>query len=170
MKKHALSTKTIAMLAMMIAVAMVFSYVEAMIPINFGIPGVKLGLANLAIVAALYLMGGKKALLISVVRIILSGFLFGNLASILYSMAGGLLSLALMVLLKKTNKLSVVSVSVVGGIAHNIGQIIVAMLVVESLKLVLYVPVLLVSGFITGMLIGIVSNIVLPRIKRAFVA
>ncbi len=170
MKKHALSTKTIAMLAMMIAVAMVFSYVEAMIPINFGIPGVKLGLANLAIVAALYLMGGKKALLISVVRIILSGFLFGNLASILYSMAGGLLSLALMVLLKKTNKLSVVSVSVVGGIAHNIGQIIVAMLVVESLKLVLYIPVLLVSGFITGMLIGIVSNIVLPRIKRAFVA
>ena len=102
MKKKKLSTKTIAMLAMMIAIALVFSYVETLIPINFGIPGVKLGLANLAIVAVLYIMGGKQALFVSVVRIVLSGFLFANLASILYSLAGGLLSLAIMVLLQKT--------------------------------------------------------------------
>ncbi|MCD8231446.1 MAG: Gx transporter family protein [Clostridiales bacterium] len=164
------SAKTIALLAMMIAVAMVFSYVESLIPINFGIPGVKLGLANLAIVAALYLLDGKQALLISVVRIILSGFLFGNLASIMYSLAGGLLSLSIMILLKKTKKISVVTVSVAGGICHNIGQIIVAMLVVENLKLVYYIPVLLISGFLTGLLIGVVSQILIPRVKRVFVS
>lgn len=168
-QKH-LSAKTIAVLAMMIALAMIFSYMETLIPINFGIPGIKLGLANLVIVAALYLLGGKQALIISVVRIILSGFMFGNMASIMYSLAGGLLSLAVMFLLTKTKKLSVAAVSVAGGICHNIGQIIVAILVVENLKLVYYIPVLLISGFLTGLLIGIVSRLVLPRVKRAFQA
>lgn len=112
MKKQKISAKTVALMAMMIALAMIFSYVETMIPINFGIPGVKLGLANLVIVAAIYLFGGKQAFLISIVRIFLSGFMFGNLASIMYSLAGGLLSLAVMLLLKKTDKLSTLQVSV----------------------------------------------------------
>ena len=155
-------------MAMMIALAMIFSYVETMIPINFGIPGVKLGLANLVIVAAIYLFGGKQAFLISIVRIFLSGFMFGNLASIMYSLAGGLLSLAVMLLLKKTDKLSILAVSVMGGICHNIGQLIVAMRVVENLKLIFYVPVLLISGFLTGLLIGIVCRVILPAVKRAY--
>lgn len=155
-------------MAMMIALAMIFSYVETMIPINFGIPGVKLGLANLVIVAAIYLFGGKQAFLISIVRIFLSGFMFGNLASIMYSLAGGLFSLAVMLLLKKTDKLSILAVSVMGGICHNIGQLIVAMLVVENLKLIFYVPVLLISGFLTGLLIGIVCRVILPAVKRAY--
>ena len=155
-------------MAMMIALAMIFSYVETMIPINFGIPGVKLGLANLVIVAAIYLFGGKQAFLISIVRIFLSGFMFGNLASIMYSLAGGLLRLAVMLLLKKTDKLSILAVSVMGGICHNIGQLIVAMLVVENLKLIFYVPVLLISGFLTGLLIGIVCRVILPAVKRAY--
>ena len=155
-------------MAMMIALAMIFSYVETMIPINFGIPGVKLGLANLVIVAAIYLFGGKQAFLISIVRIFLSGFMFGNLASIMYSLAGGLLSLAVMLLLKKTDKLSILAVSVMGGICHNIGQLIVAMLVVENLKLIFYVTVLLISGFLTGLLIGIVCRVILPAVKRAY--
>ena len=155
-------------MAMMIALAMIFSYVETMIPINFGIPGVKLGLANLVIVAAIYLFGGKQAFLISIVRIFLSGFMCGNLASIMYSLAGGLLSLAVMLLLKKTDKLSILAVSVMGGICHNIGQLIVAMLVVENLKLIFYVPVLLISGFLTGLLIGIVCRVILPAVKRAY--
>ena len=170
MKKKKLSTKTIAMLAMMIAIALVFSYVETLIPINFGIPGVKLGLANLAIVAVLYIMGGKQALFVSVVRIVLSGFLFGNLASILYSLAGGLLSLAIMVLLQKTKKFPVVVVSVIGGICHNVGQLIVAMFVVESLSLTVYLPVLLIAGFLTGLLIGIVCQLVLPSVRKAYLA
>ncbi len=168
MKKRSLSARTIALLAMMIALALVFSYVESLIPINFGIPGVKLGLANLVIVTALYLMGGGQALLISVVRIILAGILFGNMFSILYSLAGGLLSLAVMVLIKRTGKVSVVTVSVFGGISHNIGQLLVAMAVVENLKLAFYLPVLLLSGFLTGLVIGIVCRLVLPRIRRAF--
>ncbi len=165
--KRQLSAKTIALLAMMIALALVFSYVESLIPVSFGVPGVKLGLANLVIVAALYLMGGRQALVISVVRIVLAGFLFGNLFSILYSLAGGLLSLAVMALIKRTGKVSVVTVSVAGGICHNIGQLLVAMAVVENLNLIFYLPVLLVSGFLTGLLIGIVSRLILPRIRRA---
>lgn len=168
MKKQKISAKTVALMAMMIALAMIFSYVETMIPINFGIPGVKLGLANLVIVAAIYLFGGKQAFLISIVRIFLSGFMFGNLASIMYSLAGGLLSLAAMLLLKKTDKLSILAVSVMGGICHNIGQLIVAMLVVANLKLIFYVPVLLISGFLTGLLIGIVCRVILPAVKRAY--
>ena len=168
MKKQKISAKTVALMAMMIALAMIFSYVETMIPINFGIPGVKLGLATLLIVAAIYLFGGKQAFLISIVRIFLSGFMFGNLASIMYSLAGGLLSLAVMLLLKKTDKLSILAVSVMGGICHNIGQLIVAMLVVENLKLIFYVPVLLISGFLTGLLIGIVCRVILPAVKRAY--
>lgn len=170
MKKQKISAKTVALLAMMIALALVFSYVETLIPINFGIPGVKLGLANLVIVAALYLIGGKEAFLVSVVRIFLSGFMFGNLASIMYSLAGGLLSLAVMLILKKTDKLSILAVSVLGGICHNIGQLIVAILVVENLKLIFYVPVLLISGFVTGLLIGIVSRVILPAVRRAYAA
>ena len=162
MKKQKISAKTVALLAMMIALALVFSYVETLIPINFGIPGVKLGLANLVIVAALYLIGGKEAFLVSVV--------FGNLASIMYSLAGGLLSLAVMLILKKTDKLSILAVSVLGGICHNIGQLIVAILVVENLKLIFYVPVLLISGFVTGLLIGIVSRVILPAVRRAYAA
>ncbi len=167
MEKRHLSARTIALLAMMIALALVFSYVESLIPINFGVPGVKLGLANLVVVAALYLMGGRQALVISVVRIILAGFLFGNLFSIVYSLAGGLLSLAVMVLIKRTDKVSVVTVSVAGGICHNIGQLLVAMVVVENLNLIWYLPILLVAGFLTGLVIGIVSRLVLPRIRRA---
>lgn len=167
-KKKRISTRMIAMMALMIALALVFSYVEALIPINFGVPGIKLGLANLAIVAALYLMGAKYALVISVARIILSGFLFGNMASIIYSLAGGLLSLGVMVLLKRTKKLSIVPVSVCGGIFHNIGQLIVAMLVVENASLAFYLPALLIAGFLTGLLIGIVSQAVLPRIRKAY--
>ncbi len=154
------------MLAMMIALALVFSYVESLIPINFGIPGVKLGLANLVIVAALSLMNARQALLISVVRIILAGLLFGNLFSILYSLAGGLLSLAVMVLIERSGRVSVVTVSVFGGIFHNIGQLLVAMAVIENLNLVFYLPVLLLSGFVTGLVIGIVSRLILPRIAR----
>lgn len=156
-------------MAMMIALALIFSYVEAvLIPFSFGVPGIKLGLANLAIVAALYLLGAKEAFAISVIRVILNGFLFANMAAILYSLAGCLLSLAIMVLLKKTGKFSVVAVSVVGGVCHNIGQIIVAMLVVENLNLVLYLPVLLIAGVITGLIIGIVCRLVLPAVKKAF--
>lgn len=145
------------------ALALIFSYVETFIPIPFGIPGVKLGLANLMIVIMLYKGTAKEACLLSVVRILLSGFLFGSLFSILYSLAGGMFSLAVMIGLKRRKKYSVIGVSIAGGVFHNIGQLIVAMAVVETLSVGYYVPVLLVAGCVTGALIGIVSEAVLKR-------
>ena len=125
------------------ALALIFSYVETLIPINFGIPGVKLGLANLVIVIALYKMKLTEVYLLSVVRVLLSGFIFGNYFSIIYSLAGGLLSLTVMALLKKSKGFSVMGISVA-----------------------YYFPVLLVAGLITGLVIGIVSAEMLKRIKN----
>ena len=148
------------------ALALIFSYVEMLIPIQFGVPGIKLGLANLLIVIMLYKCGPKEALLLSVVRIVLSGFIFGNMFSIIYSLAGGILSLAVMALLKGRGSFSVMGVSIAGGVCHNIGQLAVAMAVVETYRVGYYLPVLLVAGMLTGMLIGIVSNEVLKRIRN----
>ncbi len=111
------------------ALALIFSYVETLIPISFGTPGVKLGLANLIIVIALYRLKLKEAYLLSVTRVLLSGFLFGNYFSIAYSIAGGIVSLSVMALLKKWGGFSVAGISIAGGVSHNIGQLFVAMLV-----------------------------------------
>lgn len=148
------------------ALALLFSYIESLIPFHIGIPGVKLGLVNLIIVIALYKMNARQAFLLSVTRIVLAGFLFGNLFSILYSLAGGMLSLIVMILLKKQNGFSVMGVSVAGGVFHNVGQLVIAMLVTESLNLFYYVPVLMISGLITGIFIGIIANEMLKRLRR----
>lgn len=148
------------------ALALIFSYVETLIPLSIGIPGVKLGLANLIIIIALYKMGVKEAFVLSVVRIVLSGFIFGNLFSIVYSLAGGLLSLSVMVLLKKGNHFSLLGISIAGGVFHNVGQLIMAAVVLESLSIGYYLPVLLLSGMATGLLIGIVSGEMLKRLNR----
>lgn len=146
------------------ALALIFSYVESLIPIQFGIPGVKLGLANLIIVIALYKMRLSEVFLLSIVRILLSGFLFGNYFSILYSLAGGLLSLAVMALLKKAGDFSVMGISMAGGVSHNVGQLVVAMLVVETVSVSYYLPVLLVAGLVTGFLIGVAAGEMLKRL------
>ena len=148
------------------ALALMFSYIETMIPIQFGVPGIKLGFANIMIVIMLYKSSAKEALLLSIVRIMLSGFLFGNLSSIIYSIAGGVLSLEIMTLLKKQGGFSVIGVSVAGGVSHNVGQLIVAMLVVETYQVGYYFPVLLVAGVLTGLGIGVVSQEVLKRIRN----
>ena len=148
------------------ALALMFSYIETMIPIQFGVPGIKLGFANIMIVIMLYKSSAKEALLLSIVRMMLSGFLFGNLSSILYSIAGGVLSLGIMTLLKKQGGFSVIGVSVAGGVSHNAGQLIVAMLVVETYQVGYYFPVLLVAGVLTGLGIGVVSQEVLKRIRN----
>ena len=146
------------------ALALIFSYVETLIPINFGIPGVKLGLANLIIVIALYKMRLREVYLLSIVRVLLSGFIFGNYFSIIYSLAGGLLSLTVMAVFKRKDGFSIMGISIAGGVFHNVGQLIVAMLVVETFSVAYYVPVLLIAGMITGLLIGIVSNEMLKRL------
>lgn len=147
------------------ALALIFSYVETFIPFHIGIPGVKLGLANLIIVIALYKMDIRQVYLLAVARVVLAGFMFGNLFSIIYSLAGGLLSLTAMQLLKRKEGFSVVGISVAGGVMHNVGQLIIAMLVVESLNLMYYVPILLIAGLVTGIIIGIVSGEMLKRLR-----
>ena len=154
----------VAYLGIFLALALICSYVESLIPFYFGIPGVKLGLTNVVIVLLLYCVGTKEAFCVSVLRIVLAGFLFGNMFSILYSLAGGVLSFLVMVLLKRTGKFSVLPVSVSGGIFHNIGQIAVAALVVENYNIFYYLPVLLIAGFLTGFLIGIAAKETIVRV------
>ena len=150
------------------ALALIFSYIETLIPTQFGVPGIKLGLANLIIVIVLYRTGWREALLLSVVRVVLAGFIFGNLFSIVYSLAGGIFSLAVMALLKKTERFSVIGISIAGGVCHNIGQLIVAMVVVETYQVGYYLPVLLIAGVITGAVIGAVAGEVLKRIRNLY--
>lgn len=153
-------------MAMLVALAMIFSYVESLIPINFGIPGMKLGVANLVTVTGLYFLELPEVFLVVVTRILLTGFLFGNGMSIIYSLAGGILSLLMMAVIKRNNGFSVIGVSIMGGVSHNIGQIIVASIVVENLKLVYYLPALLIAGAVTGFIMGILSKKILPIVQK----
>lgn len=157
-------TEEIARLGLLTSLALIASYVELLIPIPIGIPGVKLGLANLVIVWALYGLRPAEAFAVNGMRILLSGFMFGSLSMILYSLAGALLSFLCMYLAKRSGAFSVIGVSLAGGVAHNVGQLLVAMLVLESLNLVYYGPVLLLSGLMTGLLIGIVTREVYRRV------
>ncbi|MDD6727973.1 MAG: Gx transporter family protein [Eubacteriales bacterium] len=163
MKKS--KAKNVALFGVMVALAFTLSYFESLIPFNFGVPGVKLGLANLVVVVALYIMKPYEALAIAVIRIFLAGMTFGNFYSLAYSLCGGLLSFAVMFLVKKT-KLSIIGVSMLGGICHNIGQIIVAAIVMKTARIAYYLPVLLVAGLITGLLMGIVSKITVERFSK----
>ena len=159
------SNKKIAYISLLIALSLIFSYIETLIPINFGIAGVKIGLANIISVIALYLFGITTTLFIVSIRVILSGFLFGNLFSIIYSLVGGLLSICIMYFLKKTNKFSIIGASIGGGVFHNVGQLLVAMIVINELKLYFYFPVLIISGVIMGSVIGIISSLIINRVE-----
>lgn len=148
------------------ALAILMGYVEMLIPIPVPIPGVKLGLANVIIIIMMYFMDAKSAFFVSLIRVLLSGLLFAGFAGMLYSLAGAMLSFAVMALLKKTNRFSIVGVSIAGGVFHNVGQIVVAALAVENVRMAYYLPFLLVSGVVTGMLIGIVAKTALGYLKR----
>lgn len=157
--------KRIALFGIMVALAFTFSYLESLIPFNFGIPGVKLGLANLVVVVALYVMKPGEAFSIAIIRIFLAGLTFGNVYSLAYSLCGGILSFIVMWLVKRT-KLSVIGVSMMGGICHNIGQIIVAAIVMETVRIVYYLPVLIGAGLLTGLLLGVISNLIINRLEK----
>ena len=148
------------------ALALIFSYIESLVPISIGIPGAKLGLANLIVVITLYKMGVKEAYLLSVVRVTLAGFIFGNLFGILYSLAGGLLSLTVMAVLKKIDQFSVIGISMAGGVFHNMGQLIMAGIVVESTSVIYYLPSLLIVGLVTGFLIGVMAREMIKRLQK----
>lgn len=157
--------KKTAYLGLFAAIAIIFGYVESLIPFFAGIPGMKLGLANLAVLFILEKNSWKEAALVSTVRILVIGFLFGNMFSILYSLAGAALSLTVMTLMKKFSGFSILGVSVAGGVSHNIGQLIVASFIVENTSLLYYAPVLLISGVATGLLIGFLTGEITKRIR-----
>ena len=161
-----MKTKNIATFGMMIALAFILSYIESIIPMPVAIPGIKLGLANLVVLTALYNMGAKEAFVLSLIRIVLVGFTFGSPSTMLFSLAGGLLSWALMVLLRKVKSFGMVGVSVAGGIAHNVGQILTAIWIVDNATILYYLPFLLISGVVTGAVIGIVGSLIVNSIKK----
>ena len=163
-----MSAKKTAFYGMFLALALVAGYVEMLIPINLGVPGAKLGLANIITMLVLYTAGLPAAIGISAMRILLSGLLFGNGFAIVYSAAGAALSMLVMALLKKTGRFSPVGVSVAGGVFHNVGQILVAMFVLETKTLIYYLPVLILAGLGAGVLIGILSGLLLTRLDPVF--
>ena len=154
------------MLGLCIALAMIMSYIEVLVPLSFAVPGIKMGLANIVIIFVFYKIGTKEAILVSLIRVILVSLLFSNVMAMAYSIAGAVLSLGVMWILKKTDKFSVIGVSVAGGIMHNVGQIIMAVILLGTKQIALYLPVLLITGTATGIVIGIVSGIVINRFKK----
>ncbi|MCI5640475.1 MAG: Gx transporter family protein [Lachnospiraceae bacterium] len=161
-----MKSKKIAQIGMLVALAMVFSYLESLVPISLGVPGIKLGLSNVVTVFALYQFGAPLALGISMVRIVLCGLTFGSFSTMLYSLAGGLLSFLVMVILKKTGKFSIYGVSAAGGVFHNIGQLIVAAWMLQSSMLAYYMPFLMVAGIVSGAAIGMLGGMVWKRMAQ----
>lgn len=161
-----MKTKKIAMLGLTIALAMIMSYIEVLIPLSFAVPGIKMGLANIVIIFTLYKIGTKEAILVSLIRVFLVSLLFSNAMAMAYSISGAVLSFSVMWLLKKTDKFSCIGVSVAGGVMHNVGQIICAVVLLGAEQIMLYLPVLIITGTVTGVVIGIISGILINRFKK----
>ena len=164
-KEGIMNPRRISLYGLLIALAFIFSYIESVIMVPVPVPGVKLGLANLVAIVGLYSIGTKGTIAISLVRIVLVGFTFGNLSSMMYSMAGGVLSLVLMILIKKFNWFSQVGVSILGGIGHNIGQLAIAALVTKTAGVFYYLPVLTTAGIAAGAVIGLLGGLVTQRVQ-----
>ena len=160
-----MKTKKLVTLAITVSVAMILSFVESRIPAFVAIPGVKVGLANIAVIFAIYKMGWREAITVSLVRVALVALLFGSVVSLAYSFVGALISLSLMILMRKIGIFTEVAVSVVGGITHNIGQILVAFLLLETSVVFYYLPFLLISGVIAGIAIGIASALLVKKVR-----
>ena len=161
-----MKTKKVAFLGLFISLAMILSYVESQIPPLAAVPGVKIGLPNIVMVLLLYKIGAKETVIVSIIRIFLVSLLFGNVQTMTFSIAGAVLSLAGMILLKKTNLFSCITVSIVGGILHNVGQIIAACFWTNTAEIAYYLPVLLVSGIIAGAVIGIIAGLLVKRLEK----
>ena len=157
--------KKTAYMGLFLALALICSYIESFF--SLGIPGIKLGLTNIVVIWLLYLIGTREAIFISILRIILAGFMFGNAFSILYSLVGGILSLLVMWMLKRLGRFQMISVSAAGGIAHNLGQIIVATIIVKNYNVMYYFPFLMICGFLTGVLIGVIAQEMVIRIPES---
>ena len=160
-----MKTKKLTTHALLLALALILSYLESLVPMSFAVPGIKLGLPNIVVVFALYKLDFKAAACVSIIRVLLVSLLFGNVMVMIYSLAGAVLSLCLMWLLKKSGKFSSVGVSVAGALGHNAGQVFTAMLLLETGGLIYYLPALCISGAIAGVCIGLIGGIIVKRVK-----
>ncbi len=161
-----MTTKKITFIALSITLAMILSYVESKIPVFVAIPGIKAGLPNLIIIFTLYKVGWKETIAVSIVRVLLVSILFGNVQSMVFSLSGAALSLTGMILLKNFNWLSCITVSIIGGILHNIGQIIIACIWTQTSEIVFYLPVLLITGTVAGCVIGLLAGLLVKRLDK----
>ena len=161
-----MKAKKTTFLGLSIALAMIFSFVESQIPALVAIPGIKLGLPNIVMVFLLYRVGCRETVTVSIIRIILISMLFGNVQSLTFSIAGAALSLLGMILLKKIGCFSVIAVSVVGAILHNVGQIIAAIFWTGTAQIAFYLPALLISGTVAGVLLGILGGMMVNRLQK----
>jgi len=152
--------------SLFLAAALVLSYIESLIPIVYPVPGMKLGLPNMAIVMLLYMGYTRSAFIVDILRIVISGFMFGSLFGILFSISGAVFSFAIMYFIKKIDVFSIIGTSVCGGIIHNMAQLIVAMFVVKISGIVYYLPLLVLGGMITGFINGFIASRVIPVIKK----
>ncbi len=160
-------SKSVAFLGLCTALAMILAYVELLIqPLVPSLPGIKMGLPNIIIVFLLYRRGPGAAIAVSLVRILLVSLLFGNVMALWYSLAGGILSLLTMILLRRLRFLSPVGVSVAGGVTHNVGQILAAMLLLDTVQLGYYLVVLTVTGTIAGILVGLCGGILIKHVPK----
>lgn len=151
---------------MLLALALVFSYLESLVPVLIAVPGIKLGLANIITLLLLYRTNWKTVILFSFVRIVLSGFLFSGVSGMVYSFAGAICCILVMSVLKKFSFISVLGVSMTGAIFHNIGQIVVAIFVMENIHIMYYLPILCISGTISGLLVGYLAFVLLKRFQK----
>ena len=158
------AARNTAVYGMLIGLAFIFSYLEAIVPIPVPIPGVKLGLANLVVIVGLYTIGIPGTIAVALIRIVLVGFTFGNVSSMLYSLSGGIVSLILMIAFRKLNWFSQTGVSIIGGIGHNIGQLMMAAFKTETAGVFYYLPFLIVAGVVSGAVIGLLGGLVTARI------
>lgn len=160
-----MDNKKLVTLSLFVSTALMLSYIESLFPFFFGVPGMKLGLANLAVVIALYCYGWREALAVNALRIILSGLLFGNMFSVLFSLGGAIVSFVSMAAAKKTG-LSLYGVSMAGGVFHNIGQLVIAAFLVQTVEVGYYAPLLLIAGLVTGLVIGVIGKEMLRRLPK----
>lgn len=166
MMKEKKTARKVALYGILIALAMVMSFIESLIPIPFPVPGVKLGLANLVTIVGLYLVGIPGTICVTVLRVVLVGFSFGNPYSMIYGLSGSLLSLFVMALAKKYRLFSQIGISILGGVFHNVGQITFASVIVQTAGVFVYLPTLLLAGCIAGAVIGILGGIMTERLRN----
>lgn len=164
--KEKKTVKKIAILAIFITLALILSYVDSLIPLAIMVPGIKIGLANVIIILALYTMGEKETILISITRVILSSLLFGTILTCLYSMTGAMFSFIIMLFLKKKTDLATLTISIIGAVSHNFGQITMAIFIMNTKEIIYYLPILIITGVISGMLIGIFANVLIQFTKK----